>query len=430
MNKSLIKLFDFLNRSTSPYHAVEAAEATLQARGFLRLEEQTPLWPIEWGKAYYVIRSDASICAFTLPEKILGALLPIAAIGTHTDSPCLTLKSNPIRSGAQPSSLNLEIYGGALYNSWLDRDLRLAGLVWGKDSEGRIQKKRIQTPSWLRIPQLAIHLDRGVNQNGLKLNPQTEMTGICGTSIDNTEFIEKIKEMTGFQEILNWELYTSDVQEAALGGINNEYIYGGRLDNLAMMHSSLEALPPLSSTVQHMNLWVSFNHEEIGSESFEGARSNFLESLLTRVYDALQVNLAASMAQSLFISADMAHAWHPGYPDRFDPDHHPVINKGPVIKKHAHVRYGTAGSGHAFVKNLCLDEEIPHQIFHSRNDLSCGSTIGPACASQLGIQVVDLGNPMFSMHSAREMSGALDVEPIEKLFRSFYLKYSDKGVCS
>jgi aspartyl aminopeptidase len=385
----------------------------------MKLGEEQCNWNIQWENSYYITRADSSIIAFKTPVKPANSTLSLLAVGSHTDSPCFKVKTNPINTSFSPNALNLEVYGGALLNSWLDRDLGIGGMVWGKTDKGELKKTTIRTESLFRIPQLSIHLDRGVNQNGLKLNPQTEMHGLLATEFTNEDFNTLVKELSGLNEILSFELYSFDTQNAQLGGAKEEFLYSGRLDNLAMAQSSFAALID-SNNSDSLQLAVSFNHEEVGSESFEGARSNFLPIVLKKLYSELKMDIDSSLSNSLFISADMAHAWHPGFSDRFDPQNHPKVNAGVVLKVHANARYGTSGSEIALIKNLCSENEIPLQSFHSRNDLSCGSTIGPACASQLGIPTIDLGNPMFSMHSSREMSGVKDVESIGKFFNCFY----------
>ena len=344
-------------------------------------------------------------------------------IGAHTDSPCLKVKSNPISSKEAYTLLNTEIYGGVLLTSWFDKDLNVGGRVFTENENGEIVTHFVKLPYKLRIPRLAIHMDRGVNQDGFKPNPQTHMFPIMGLEMQTTFEQLLQKEMHNQQTILSWDLYLYDTEPSALGGVNEEFIFAPRLDNLASVHASLTALLASSNHSDDIIMANYFHNEEIGSESQNGAASNFQEASLKRINKALGFSdeyLYQTLANSFFISADMAHAIHPGYVQVHDANHKPYINKGPVLKSNANVRYASDGFSIAKFKQWCHKAKVPYQYFNISNDMGCGSTIGPTTASKLGVPTIDIGNPMLSMHSIREMSGVKDHLYIIDVFKVFY----------
>ncbi len=420
MQPEIQRLINFIDQSPSPWHSVKSAEKRLIESGYRKLEETAPSWNIKAGDKVYVIRKGASLIALNLPNvktknsRILG-------VGSHTDSPCFRLKANAVHSGNNPSFFNLEVYGGPLIASWMDRDLKFAGRVVGLDSSGVLKEVLIETPTWLRVPQLAIHLNRGVNDKGLLINAQSQLLGFCADELTNQEFIDELLKLTSLSKIYSWDLCTADTQPSNVGGMKKDFLLAPRLDNLAMLESSLEALLS-SKSDENLNFIASFHHEEIGSSSAEGAESNFLPSILKRIFSEYPELgfLSQQLPDSLFLSADMAHAFHPGYTEKFDLQNHPLLNKGPVLKYNANGRYATDAVSSARIQKLAEENKISLQVFHNRNDMGCGSTIGPANATNLGIPVVDLGNPMHSMNSCREMSGTQDHKEIIKLFTTFF----------
>ena len=270
---------------------------------------------------------------------------------------------------------------------------------------------------------MAIHLDREVNKKGFTPNPQEHMFPIIGLS-DTINFEDWLREETGVSgTILSWDLFLFDAEKSSFGGINNEFIYAPRLDNLASVHASFEALQQATTTDNELQIAAYFQHEEIGSESQNGANSNFLEATLKRIHAFVspqEETYFQTVARSFFISADMAHATHPSYATKHDANHKPRIGAGPVIKSNANMRYATDAFSIAKFKQWCKKANVPFQDFCSRNDIGCGSTIGPMVAAQIGIPTIDVGNPMLSMHSIREMCGTKDHEFIIAVFKEFY----------
>jgi aspartyl aminopeptidase len=402
-------LIDFINSSPSPYHAVLSTQNLLEKHGYVQLKEEVN-WELKKGTNYYCIREDASIIAFSLPEQPAQASFKV--IGAHTDSPCLKLKVNPNVQQENYHLANIEVYGGALWNSWLDRDLGLAGIVY-TDQE----KKCIDLKLKARVPQLAIHLDRNVNKDGLKLNPQEHLKPIISHQKSILDCISA--EVNG--TIISHDLCFYDLQEASTGGAANEWIYAARLDNLAMTHAAIDSLLQ-SNERNSIAVAACFNHEEVGSNSAEGAGSNFLESVLRRIHNTFAKNsdLQIRLAHSFLLSADMAHALHPNYTDRHDPYHKPLMGQGPVLKTNVNQRYATNPASTAFIKDLAKKAQTKLQDFQGHNNISCGSTIGPMTAAKLGISTIDIGNAMLSMHSAREMAHLDDHTDMIKLMTAWY----------
>ncbi len=414
-------LISFVNKSTTAFHAVEELKNELNNLNYEQLNE-TESWKLKPNSKYFVIREDASIIIFTSPKKVSNKT-SFKFIGAHTDSPCLKVKSNPTSSKEGYQLLNIEIYGGVLLTSWFDKDLLIGGRVFTENKKGEIEKHLVTLPFKVRVPRLAIHLDREVNSNGFKVNPQTQMMPILGLD-DKVDFNKVLqKEMKTKNEVLSTDLFLFDSEASAFGGMKEEFIFSPRMDNLAMVHASFEAIKTQKNSNDHFQVAAYFHNEEIGSNTQNGADSNFLEATTKRIvanFGLTEVELLQTMAKSYFISADMAHAVHPCYIEVHDPNHKPLMNRGPVIKSNANMRYATDGKTIAQFKQICNKAKVPFQDFCGRNDMGCGSTIGPMTASKLGVPAIDIGNPMLSMHSIREMAGREDHNMMVKVFDQFY----------
>jgi aspartyl aminopeptidase len=421
-------LLAYIDASPSPFHAVREAATRLEAAGFRQVSERDA-WSLTPGDRVYVVRDGATLAALevgTEPPEDHGVRL----IGAHTDSPTLRIKPQPevVREGYR--QLAVEVYGGALYSTWLDRDLALAGRVVVND-DGKLASHVVRLDDLLvRIPNLAIHLNRGVN-DGLSLNAQQHLVPICGlgdrSGFSLRERLARALEHGGAQVapegILGWDLSLFTIEPARVGGLADELIFAPRLDNLASCHAALSALADASGPRPHTRAVVLFDHEEVGSQSARGAGSLLLRALLFRALEAFgaasETRLARTVARSFLISGDMAHGVHPNYADRHEPGHRPLLGQGPVIKMNANQGYGTDGETWALIEQLASEAQAKVQRFVVRSDLGCGSTIGPISAARLGIRTVDLGNPMLSMHSAREMAAVSDVAPMIRLLRAF-----------
>jgi len=408
-------LIDFIDASPSPWHAVANSAVNLQANGFVQLEEGER-WQLKAGGRYYVVRGGASMIAFVLGSQPL-AQVGLRIIGAHTDSPGLRLKPKAALASDGIARLSVEVYGGPILATFTDRDLSLAGRVVFRTAAGDHETRLLRfEPALLRLPNLAIHMNREVNEKGLKLNKQTELPltlAMLGASDDAEANLRKLladAAQRDASDLLSWELAVYDVQRGCLWGANQEFIADSQLDNLASCHAALTALQatthPTATCVTAL-----FDHEEVGSESASGAGGSFLSDILNRIAADAQldeVDRQRAMARSFFISADMAHAYHPNFPAAYEPGHKALVNGGPVIKSNVNQRYSTNAETAARFIGFCTAAGVPYQQYAHRGDLGCGSTIGPIVAAQLGIASVDVGAPMWAMHSARESAGAHD----------------------
>jgi aspartyl aminopeptidase len=408
----------FIAAAPTSYHAVQTVAARLEARGFTRCDERLA-FALSPGGRGYVVRAG-SIIAFVVgtdsPERAGFRLL-----GAHTDSPNLRLKPRSEFESSGFRQLAVEVYGGVLLSTWLDRDLGLAGRVVLSDgSEPLVNLSR----PLFRIPNLAIHLNREVNKEGPNLNPQQHLNPIVSLEGSNdTPLTERLARALDSgpssgvraKDIIGFDLALYDVQAPTVGGQNDEFLFSARLDNLASCHAALSALLDGAESPSTRVIAL-YDHEEVGSQSAVGARSRFLESVLDRLATgypgAGSEAFARALAGSLLVSADMAHAVHPNYSDKHDKLHRPVLGGGPVLKTNNNQAYATDGAGAAEFVRACRSLEIEPQYFVARNDMPCGSTIGPISAARLGIPTVDVGNPMLSMHSCREMAGVADIRPM------------------
>lgn len=407
---TLTDFLAYLAASPTPYHAVESARQRLEAAGFRPLREADP-WTDGVAGRHFITYADSAIVAFVVPDRAVRAF---HLIGAHTDSPNLRLKPAAPFCKEGYLQAGVEVYGGALLNSWLDRDLGLAGRVT-LDEGGRITTRLVRFDEPLaRVAQLAIHLDREVNEKGLVLNRQAHLVPILGLGEDPDALRTRCAEALDIdgEAIIGIDLMLADLTPPAQGGVNGEFVWSGRLDNLAMCHAALRALTATSDLDgDTVRMAVLFDHEEVGSQSATGAGSGFLPRVLERITLALGRSREAHhqmLAASLCLSADMAHAVHPNYPERHEPNHKPAINGGPVVKINQQQRYATCARTAALFHRLCAQAGVPSQTYVHRTDLQCGSTIGPITSTLLGIPTVDVGNPMLSMHSIREMGGSRD----------------------
>jgi aspartyl aminopeptidase len=423
------ELCTFIKHAPTPFHAVSQMALLLEGAGFVHLADDAP-WKLQAGGRYFFTRNGSSIIALQLGNKS-PLESGIRMIGAHTDSPCLKVKPNPEIHKFGYLQLGVEVYGGALLNPWFDRDLSLAGRVSYLDSKGALQTTLVDFKKPVAfIPSLAIHLDREVNQKR-SINQQTDLPPVLlqipegGAGDFKTLLRTQLLLEDGALDIatvLDYEMCLYDTNPPALVGLKQDFIAGSRLDNLLSCFTGLQAL--LAVGAESNNLLVCTDHEEVGSNSAAGASGPFLESVLLRVMEALQLGGQEAhrrmLAASVFVSVDNAHAIHPNFAEKHDNKHGPLMNHGPVIKYNANQRYATNSLTGALFRKLCADTEVPFQSFVVRSDMGCGSTIGPIVASELGIPTVDIGVPTLGMHSIREMAGVRDVELLRKVLAHFY----------
>ncbi len=406
-------LLDFIDASPSPWHAVATAEILLKQNRFTPLNESDH-WQLSSGGRHYVIRGGGSIIAFIVGSK--SVVEGFNMVGAHTDSPGLRLKPHAAFSSDGLIRIGVEVYGGPILATFTDRDLSIAGRVNVRAQSGFETRLIKFDQALIRLPNLAIHMNREVNDKGLKLNKQTELPLIFGESEDGVaaeqQFLNHIAQAleVTVADIINFELNVFDTQKGAIWGQHQEFIADSQLDNLASCHAAITALTntkhPTSTAICAL-----FDHEEVGSESATGASGSFLADIIHRIglsQNLSQEDALRGLAKSFFISADMAHAYHPNHAGSYEPCHHALVNKGPVIKTNANQRYATSADSAAKFIGLCEQAGVPYQQYAHRTDLGCGSTIGPIVASRLGVNSVDVGSPMWAMHSLRESAGVLD----------------------
>lgn len=421
-------LLDFIDASPSPWHVIKSVEAQLASFNFKKLDE-TLSWTLESGGRYYVVRDESSVIIFVLGQKPLVET-GFKMIGAHTDSPGLRIKPNAATGVDGLLRLGVEIYGGPILATFTDRDLSLAGRVNYKDTNNNIVSALINFDRpLLRLPNLAIHMNRMVNEEGLKLHKQNELplilSALAQECLPQTYFSELLQEQSACEaeRILSWDLAVYDTQKGVFWGAENEFYANSQLDNLASCHAALQGL--LDDTVLENEatlVCAFFDHEEIGSESNKGADGSFLGDVLKRISLVTENNkedFTRALAKSFMVSADMAHAYQPNFPLAYDPDHKVFVNKGPVIKVNANQRYSTESVSQAMFVDWCEQAGVPYQKYSHRSDLACGSTIGPITSARLGIRSVDVGNPVWAMHSIRESAGVLDHGYMIKVMKKF-----------
>jgi aspartyl aminopeptidase len=407
----------FVDASPSPGHAVAEMTRRLDAAGFTALDERDR-WQLAPGDRRYVVRDGSSVVAFCVgsaPLAEAGARL----VGAHTDSPTFKVRPRSDVRRAGYRLVGVEPYGGLLLHTWLDRELTVAGrvAVRGADGDGEVVSRLVALPgSPLRLPSLAIHLDRSVRE-GLKLDPQQHTVPVWGRDLDaEPGLMEALAEAAGVEpgEVLGHDLVVADTQPAAATGADGSWVAAPRLDNLGSCHAGTHALTAAAdSSTAHTAVLVANDHEEVGSGSAEGARGPFLADVLARLVAATDgadpQALPRALAASRLVSADMAHAVHPNHAERHEPEHRPRLGGGPVLKLNANQSYATDAASGAWFAGRCADVGVPLQHFVTRADLPCGSTIGPLTATRLGVATVDVGAPMLGMHSCRELASAHDV---------------------
>ncbi|MFE1264504.1 M18 family aminopeptidase [Streptomyces albogriseolus] len=404
-------LMSFLAASPTPYHAVANAAERLEKAGFRQVAE-TDAWDGTAG-GKYLLRGGA-IVAWYVPEGA-EAHTPFRIVGAHTDSPNLRVKPRPDSGAHGWRQVAVEIYGGPLLNSWLDRDLGLAGRLSLRDGTTRLVD--VDRPL-LRVPQLAIHLDRAVNSDGLKLDKQRHMQPVWGLGEDvrDGDLIAFLEETAGLPDgsVTGWDLMVHPVEPPAYLGRDRELVAGPRMDNLLSVHAGTAALAAAAGRgpeLPYIPVLAAFDHEENGSQSDTGADGPLLGTVLERSVHARGGSLedrARALAGTVCLSSDTGHAVHPNYAERHDPTHHPRVDGGPILKVNVNNRYATDGSGRAVFAAACEKAGVPFQTFVSNNAMPCGTTIGPITAARHGIRTVDIGVAILSMHSVRELCGAKD----------------------
>mmetsp|Transcript_31549 Transcript_31549/g.27945 ORF Transcript_31549/g.27945 Transcript_31549/m.27945 type:complete len:492 (-) Transcript_31549:52-1527(-) len=465
------KIVDGLNTSVSPFHSVITVKALLDAQNFKEIKE-TETWDLEGGSKYYFTRNNSSICAFTVGKKVAQGAAPdsFKLVGCHTDSPCIRVAPISEIDTKGYKEIAVQWYGGGLWHTWLDRDLTFAGrVVILNEDTGKLEDKFWHHKDALvRIPNMCPHLQDGEERTTLKINKEDHLKPIIATSIidalmdpeaeldeekkeENKEeakesrysiekkhlksFLNLIAEEIGTtaENIVDFELSMVDTNKSQLIGLHKEFISSGRLDNMLSSLTATHALLEVSEDVQDdrsVNLIYLFDHEEIGSRSDQGADGTLVKDSLERIYSTfnsgvVDVGYKAAIRHSLCVSADMAHAIHPNYQHKHQALHSPIIHGGIVLKNNCNQRYMTDSVNSAILREIANRAEVPLQDFIIKQDLPCGSTIGPALASNVGMKVIDIGAPQLAMHSCREFSGTTDTLYYHKLFAEFFRSFQE-----
>ena len=427
------RLLSFLDASPVNFLAVKNIADMLEAGGFRRLDPCQPLGAVKAGDRFFVTKNDSSIYAFRIGRK------PIAEAGfhmicAHSDSPTFRIKPNAeMLCEGGLVKLNTEVYGGPIMSTWFDRPLTLAGRVIVRSQDVMrpdTMLLHIKRPL-LQISNLAIHFNRQVN-DGVKLSRQKDVLPLLGQITSQLEagnlLLNVILEELGKQrpvsreDILDFDLYLSDTAPACTFGVHNEFISSGRLDDLSMCFAGLEAILAAadSDTTQVLGI---FDNEETGSQTKQGAGSPFLSYMLRRIALAQSGTEEAyyqAVERAFMISADNAHAWHPNYPEKYDPTNHPMLGGGPVIKFNAAQKYASDAASAAVFAGICAKAGVPCQRFVNHSDVAGGSTLGNILASSIPLRGVDMGNAILAMHSCRETGSVRDHEYCVKVFTEFY----------
>ena len=435
MQKKLNSAFmDFVTKNPTAYHVVDTAYEMLsqaETAAWVALSESRPDWQFMPGAVHAVCRNDSTAAFFRIPEKHDGDLaFRIAAV--HTDSPAFKLKANPEIFDNGYIRLNVEGYGGMIRQSWFDRPLSIAGRVFMLEDNDLVRKVNVDLGKDLKcvIPSLAIHMSRGDEPKG-KISIQKEMLPIIGQYDDTDKksvlmpLLEK-HAMCEAGQIVSHDLFLYDTEDPHIAGADHELLLAPRLDDQACVFSALHGFFNHKETLDNVvPLLVMFNNEEVGSNSLQGADSDFLPNLLERICIALGMNRAeymASLANSFMVSADNAHAAHPAYMEKADIVNRPVLNKGIVLKHASNQHYCTDGASAAIFCKICKENDIPYQFYYNNSDVAGGSTLGNIVLSHTSVFAVDIGIPQLSMHSAYECCGTSDIVYMADFFKAFFQK--------
>ena len=402
-SEHILDLIEFVQASPSSFHAAVEVAARLAASGWAEQREDRP-WSAEPG-GHYVLR-DGAVVAWWVPEG-LGDDPGFRIVGTHTDSPGFKLKPEPTTGHAGWQQAAVEVYGGPLPNAWLDREFGLAGRLVLRSGEVVL----VRTDAWLRIPQVAPHLDRSVNES-LALNRQQHLLPVFSVGHPELDLLALGAHEAGVDpdDIAGHDLFAAVTEAPRVFGPRGEFLASARLDNLSSVHAGVVGLLAAEES-EDVAVLACFDHEEVGSSSRSGGAGPLLEHVMLRVAAAQGITGDAwhrMLARSSCISADAGHAVHPNYSHLHDPDHQPLLNAGPLLKTNANLRYTSDAVSGALWRRVCEAAGVPVQTFVSNNAVPCGSTIGPMTAERLGIVTCDVGIPLLSMHSTRELAGTAD----------------------
>lgn len=438
------QLLSFIHSTPTPFHLVTESQTRLEQAGFNRLEERDA-WVtgglVVRGGKYFYHRNRSTIVAFTVGEKFEPGS-EFKVIGAHTDSPVLKVKPVSTKTAHGYLQVGVECYGGGLWHTWFDRDLTLAGSVIVDNGQGGFERRLVNLKRpVLRVPSLCIHLQSAEERKSFGPNKETHLQPILSmvqSTLNKEEGGSKARHSSTLLnllcqelscepgQIMDLELSLCDTQCGQVWGAENEFLSSARLDNQVHCYTGLAALLDHSADISEdtgVSMLVCFDHEEVGSASAVGAGSPVMSEAISRVLACFSDSdemLKVTIRNSFMISADVAHAIHPNYPDKHEKNHQPLLNAGTVIKTNSNQRYATNAETGFLLRELARRAAAPVQEFVVRNDCPCGSTIGPIISANVGIRTVDLGVPSLSMHSIRETMGVADVATNISLFTTFF----------
>lgn len=421
MSKELANLMEYIKTGVTAFHAIDYTKKELERFGFQSLDSKEK-WTLQSGGKYYVSKNDSSLIAFIYGENVTEKGFRIVA--SHSDSPSLRLKPNPVVKANKYVKLNVEVYGGPILDTWFDRPLGIAGRVMVKGNSVFSPEAKLLSfdePIGI-IPNLAIHMQRGKDSDSL--SKQRDLQAIIALNQESFSFEEKIAEKLNIkkEEILDYDLFLYEYTDPCTIGFDQSLLSAPRLDNLAMAHASIEALTKTEPS-SWTNMCVIFDNEEVGNRTKQGAASPWLRNVIERIVlqsSSERDDYFRALEHSFLLSADLAHAVHPNRPDKHDPINQPKLNEGPVIKISANQAYTSDSDSIAVFETICLQNNIPIQKFVNHSDQPGGSTIGPTNTTQLPIRAVDIGNPCLAMHSTRELAGTKDHEFMIQAMKAFY----------
>lgn len=410
--------FDFIATAPTAWHAAQEIEKRLTKAGFAPLSEKAE-WKLESGKSYFVQREGTLVCAFRVPlKKPSGAII----IASHTDSPALKVKPQPDSVSRGMAQLSTELYGGPLLHSWFDRDLAIAGKIETDKGSQLVYLKDCP----VIIPQLAIHLDRSIHEKGIMVNKQDHLKAIL--SLKEPETLESLlKKKFSFTTLYAFDLYLVPTEAASLAGAHQDLIAGYRIDNLSSAYACLDAIIHTKSQPEQLQCAIFWDHEEIGSMSSTGADSLFVDQVLERIGIGLnqtREDFHRLKSNSVILSADVAHAWNPNFPEKYDPQNSPAMGQGVVIKFNAGRKYATDATSVAHLSKIAEKHNIPLQKAANRSDIPSGSTVGPIMSANTGIPTIDLGVGCWAMHSTREIIATSDQQDLSKLLKAAFDDWS------
>ena len=431
MQYTIQGMVDFLKESVSTFHAVDAICRILKENGFTALRESA-CWQVKPGGKYFVTRNLSSVIAFTVPEC---GFAPVRGVASHSDSPCFRVKQHgELEVAGKYTMLNTERYGGMIMNTWMDRPLSVAGRVLAKTEKGMETKLFSIDKDLLLIPNLAIHMNREMNDSN-KLNAQIDMMPLCGDINAKGKLEKAVADAAGVKEedVVGSDIFLYNRMQPSIWGSDDCYISAARLDDLECAYTSLCGFVAAEGA-KHINMYCVFDNEEVGSGTRQGADSTFMADVIERIADCLGASreeMRAALASGFLVSADNAHAMHPNHPEKADAKNRPFMNEGIVIKFSANQKYTTDGVSHAIFADICKKAGVPVQYFANRSDSLGGSTLGNISGSHVSIPTVDIGLAQLAMHSSYETAGTLDAEYMAKGLKAYYeaeFTMTDDGV--